>query len=54
MDHACDTSIAAGIIYNAHNTKFIEYASNPDLSRAVIGALTGQDLRFAAELLQPE
>lgn len=46
---ACDCGTAATVIYNVHNARFIEYASNPDVSREEIDSLIIQDLRFVVE-----
>jgi AcrR family transcriptional regulator len=50
---ACDTAIAASVIYNVHNARFIEFASDPDVSRDAIDVLAAQDLHFIAKLITP-
>jgi AcrR family transcriptional regulator len=50
----CDTAIAARVIYNVHNARFIEFASDPNLTRDAIDALVRQDLRFIVKLITPE
>jgi len=50
---SCDTSTSATVIYNIHNARFIEFASDPDLSRKEIDVLTSQDLRFISEFIIP-
>lgn len=45
----CDTKTAATVIYNVHNARFIEYASDPGISREDIDALTAKDLAFVVE-----
>lgn len=47
----CDTAIAASVIYNVHNARFIEFASDPDVTRDAIDALVRQDLRFIVKLI---
>lgn len=46
---ACDCETAATVIYNVHNARFIEFASDPAVSRDVINNSVTQDLRFVAE-----
>jgi AcrR family transcriptional regulator len=50
----CDTAIAASVIYNVHNARFIEFASDPEITRDAIDVLVSQDLRFIVKLITPE
>jgi AcrR family transcriptional regulator len=50
----CDVAIAASVIYNVHNARFIEFASDPEVTRDAIDALVRQDLRFIVKLITPE
>jgi AcrR family transcriptional regulator len=50
----CDTAVAARVIYNVHNARFVEFASDPDVTRDAIDALIRQDLRFMVKLITPE
>jgi AcrR family transcriptional regulator len=47
----CDTSIAATVIYNIHNARFIEFSSNLDVTRDQITALVENDLKFLMNLM---
>ncbi len=47
----CCSHTAATVIYNAHNARFIEFASNPDVSRDDIDALIIQDLGFIVKYI---
>ena len=38
----CAKTIAANIIYNVHNERFIEFASDPEVTRDAIDALVRQ------------
>jgi AcrR family transcriptional regulator len=49
-----DTVIAASVIYNVHNARFIQFASDPEITRDAIDALVRQDLRFIIKLITPE
>jgi AcrR family transcriptional regulator len=49
-----DTAIAASVIYNVHNARFIRFASDPEITRDAIDALVGQDLCFIVKLITPE
>jgi AcrR family transcriptional regulator len=49
-----DTAIAASVIYNVHNARFIQFASDPEITRDAIDALVRQDLRFIIKLITPE
>ena len=50
----CDTAIAASVIYNVHNARFIQFASDPEITRDAIDALVRQDLCFIVKLITPE
>ena len=50
----CDTAIAASVIYNVHNARFIQFASDPEITRDAIDVLVSQDLRFIVKLITPE
>ena len=50
----CDTEIAASVIYNVHNARFIEFASDPEITRDAIDVLVRQDLCFIVKLITPE
>ncbi len=49
----CDTATAAQVIYNVHNARFVEFASNPEHSRESIDALTKKDIDFVVGSLTP-
>ncbi|MEQ8665453.1 MAG: TetR/AcrR family transcriptional regulator [Rhodospirillales bacterium] len=42
----CDWDTAADVLYNIHNARFVEYASDPEYSRDKIDALVQRDLSF--------
>jgi len=49
----CDESVAAEVLYNIHNARFVQYAADPKLSRERVKALVARDLRFVlARLLR--
>ena len=50
----CETAIVANVICNVHNARFIEFASDPEVTRDAIDALVRQDLRFIVKLITPE
>ena len=47
----CETTTAATVIYHVHNARFIEFASDPGVSRDEIDAITAQDLKFIVKRL---
>ena len=47
-----ETSVAATVIYNIHNARFIEYAANAEISRNAIEALIKQDMSFVSSLMR--
>ena len=49
----CDETIAATVLYNVHNARFMEYAADPELSRERVQRLVEQDLRFIVARLLP-
>jgi AcrR family transcriptional regulator len=49
----CDTAIAASVIYNVHNARFIQFASDPEITRDAIDTLVRQDLHFIVKLITP-
>ena len=53
VDPDCDTAIAASVIYNVHNARFIQFASDPEITRDAIDTLVRQDLHFIVKLITP-
>ena len=49
---ACDSSMAASVIYNIHNARFIEYAANIAIPRDEIEAVIRKELSFVASCLE--
>ena len=49
IDAGCDARTAAAVIYNVHNARFIEYASNRNITREEVGAIVKNDLEFILE-----
>lgn len=47
----CDCETAATVIYNVHNARFIEFASDPGILRSEIDQRTNQDLQFVAKTI---
>lgn len=46
IDAHCNSQIAATVIYNVQNARFIEYASNLSIKREEIGVIVKGDLEF--------
>ena len=46
VDSEYQSKAAATVIYNVHNARFIEYASNPDISREQINQRIESDMKF--------
>lgn len=49
----CDCETAAAVIYNVHNARFIEFASDPGIQRSEIDQRTCKDIQFVAITISP-
>jgi AcrR family transcriptional regulator len=52
LDRGVDSALAANVIYNVHNARFIEYAANSDIARSEIEAVIRNEMKFVAKLVE--
>ncbi|WP_282609729.1 TetR/AcrR family transcriptional regulator [Pelagibius sp. Alg239-R121] len=48
----CETMIAAQVLYNVHNARFIQFASDTTIEREIMDKLVSRDLKFILDKIR--